>query len=508
MKLIGWHFLSLILCFTAHAYTKGKTYKITVLHTNDHHGRFWQNKDGELGLAARSTLIQQLKAKAKADGSHVLLLDAGDINTGIPQSDMLDAEPDFKGMSLLGYDVMALGNHEFDNNLSVIRQQQKWAGFPFISANIYHVKGPRVFPARVKKEIEDLKITIFGLTTEDTPLKAKPGNTKGLEFKKAVNEAKKIVPEYRKDSDVIIAVTHIGHYPNENQGADAPGDVTLARKVDGIHLIVGGHTQKPLFGPDIQNGSIIVQAYEWGKYVGKVDLEFTDGKVVLKDYKLIPVNLKDSGVRIPEDQKILTALKAFKDKGDKSLLIPLGKLDHDLNGKRELVRYQEAPLANFFTTAFRDKFNTDIAIINSGGIRETLYAGVVTYESVLTCLPFGGEIVIAEMSGKDLKKYLEHVVFELNPGSGSFAQIAGVEVLGKKETKQIVNLLINNRPLEENRIYSIALPEFIAIGGDKYPPVKFKKFGFTDAEIVKEYLLKIKDLKSENFKVKNYIKFQ
>lgn len=508
MKFIGWVSLSFILSLSAQAYTKGKIYKLTILHTNDHHGRFWQNKDGELGLAARFTLINQLRQDAKENGSHVLLLDAGDVNTGIPQSDMLDAEPDFKGMALLGYDVMALGNHEFDNTLPIILKQKQWAGFPFISANIYHQKGPRVFPARIKKQLDDLIITIFGLTTEDTPLKAKPGNTKGIEFKKAVNEAKKIVPEYRKDSDVIIALTHVGHYPNESHGADAPGDVTLARKVDGIHLIVGGHTQKPLFEPDIQNGSIIVQAYEWGKYVGKVELEFQDGKVTLKDYKLIPVNLKESKTRISEDTKILAALKRFKDIGDKSLLITLGSLDSDLKGEREIVRYQEAAIGNFITAAFKDKYQTDLAIMNSGGIRDSLHKGTITYESVLTTLPFGGEVVVTTMTGNELKKYLEYVVFNLNAGSGSFPQISGVELVADKNTKKLINILINTRPIEESKLYTMALPEFIAVGGDKYPAVKFKKFGYTDAEVLKEFILKQKKIKASDFASKNYVKFQ
>ena len=100
-----------------------KTYKLTVLHTNDHHGRFWQNKYGEYGMAARKTLIDELRADIESEGGSVLLLSGGDINTGVPESDLQDAEPDFKGMSKIGYDAMALGNHEFDNSLDVLFKQ-------------------------------------------------------------------------------------------------------------------------------------------------------------------------------------------------------------------------------------------------------------------------------------------------------------------------------------------------------------------------------------------------
>ena len=101
--------------------------KLTVLHTNDHHGRFWPNGDGEYGLAARKTLIDKVRAEVKAAGGEVLLLDGGDVNTGVPESDLQDAEPDFKGMNLLGYDASAVGNHEFDKPPAVLAKQRGWA---------------------------------------------------------------------------------------------------------------------------------------------------------------------------------------------------------------------------------------------------------------------------------------------------------------------------------------------------------------------------------------------
>lgn len=97
---------------TALAYEQDKTYKITVLHTNDHHGHFWRNEYGEYGLAAQKTLVDGIRKEVAAEGGSVLLLSGGDINTGVPESDLQDAEPDFRGMNLVGYDAMAIGNHE------------------------------------------------------------------------------------------------------------------------------------------------------------------------------------------------------------------------------------------------------------------------------------------------------------------------------------------------------------------------------------------------------------
>jgi 5'-nucleotidase/UDP-sugar diphosphatase len=114
----------------AHEWNEDTTYKLTVLHTNDHHGRFWQNKYGEYGMAARKTLIDELRAEIQAEGGSVLLLSGGDINTGVPESDLQDAEPDFKGMSKIGYDAMALGNHEFDNPLGSVVQTARVGKLP------------------------------------------------------------------------------------------------------------------------------------------------------------------------------------------------------------------------------------------------------------------------------------------------------------------------------------------------------------------------------------------
>lgn len=169
-----------------------KAYKITILHTNDNHGRFWENKYGEYGMAARKTLLDQIRTEVKAEGGTTLLLSGGDINTGVPESDLQDAEPDFKGMNMLGYDAMALGNHEFDNPLDVLRKQEGWADFPFLSANIYDKKtGERLFQPYQIFEQQGIKIAVIGLTTEDTAKIGNPEYIGGVEFRDPKAEAKK-----------------------------------------------------------------------------------------------------------------------------------------------------------------------------------------------------------------------------------------------------------------------------------------------------------------------------
>ncbi len=213
-------------------------------------------------------------------------------------------------MSRIGYDAMAVGNHEFDNPLGVLREQQAWADFPFLAANIYgQNSGERLFePYRIFNR-GDLKIAVLGLTTKDTAKLGNPEFISDIRFTDPVAEAASLVPELREQADVVIAATHMGHYVDAAYGINAPGDVTMARQVNGLDMIIGGHSQDPVCMaadgttvtgyqpgdvcmPDVQNGTLIMQAHEWGKYVGRADLVFKDGELRLESYQLIPVNLK------------------------------------------------------------------------------------------------------------------------------------------------------------------------------------------------------------------------
>ena len=194
--------------------------KLTILHTNDHHGRFWPNSDGEYGLAARKTLLDRIRAEVKAAGGEVLLLDGGDVNTGVPESDLQDAEPDFKGMNLLGYDAIAVGNHEFDKPVAVLDKQRQWAKFPLLAANIYK-GGRRMFEPYRVFERGGYRIAVIGLTTDDTQKMVLPENIVGIEFRKPADEAAKLMPELRSKADMVIAATHMGHYSDGQRGVNA-----------------------------------------------------------------------------------------------------------------------------------------------------------------------------------------------------------------------------------------------------------------------------------------------
>ncbi|EJF5606677.1 bifunctional UDP-sugar hydrolase/5'-nucleotidase [Salmonella enterica] len=508
----------------AQAYEKDKTYKITILHTNDHHGHFWRSEYGEYGLAAQKTLVDSIRKAVAQEGGSVLLLSGGDINTGVPESDLQDAEPDFRGMNLIGYDAMAVGNHEFDNPLTVLRQQEKWATFPFLSANIYQKStGERLFKPWAIFTRQDIKIAVIGLTTDDTAKIGNPEYFTDIEFRKPAEEAKVVIQELNMNEkpDVIIATTHMGHYDNGDHGSNAPGDVEMARSLPAgsLAMIVGGHSQDPVCmasenkkqvnyvpgtpcAPDKQNGIWIVQAHEWGKYVGRADFEFRNGEMKMVNYQLIPVNLKrkvtwDNGKservlytpEIAENPHMLSLLTPFQNKGKAQLEVKIGSVNGLLEGDRSKVRFVQTNMGRVILAAQIARTGADFGVMSGGGIRDSIEAGDITYKSVLKAQPFGNIVVYADMSGKEVVDYLTAVA-QMKPDSGAYPQFANVSFVAKEG--KLTDLKIKGEPVDPAKTYRMATLSFNATGGDSYPRIDNKpgyvNTGFIDAEVLKEFI--------------------
>ncbi|MGL0815949.1 bifunctional UDP-sugar hydrolase/5'-nucleotidase UshA [Vibrio vulnificus] len=501
------------------------TYKLTVLHTNDHHGRFWQNKYGEYGMAARKTLIDELRAEIQAEGGSVLLLSGGDINTGVPESDLQDAEPDFKGMSKIGYDAMALGNHEFDNPLDVLMKQKEWANFPMLSANIYDKKtGERMFQAYEMFDKQGIKIAVIGLTTEDTAKLGNPEFIGAIDFRDPKEEAKKLIAELKETEkpDLIFAVTHMGHYEDGKRGINAPGDVALARYLNegDLDMIVGGHSQEPVCmeapnvvkknfkpadecKPDQQNGTYIVQAHEWGKYVGRADYEFRNGELRMVSYDLIPVNLKKKvevdgksqrvfiESEIKEDTALLEFLRPYQEKGQEQLNVKIADTNGKLEGDRNVVRFQQTNLGRLIAVSHMERAKADFAVMNSGGVRDSIEVGEVTYKDVLTVQPFANILTYTDMTGKEVLDYL-NVVATKPVDSGAYAQFAGISMT--VANGKVSNVFIGGKQLRLDETYRFTVPSYNAAGGDGYPKLTghpgYVNTGFVDAEVLKEFLEK------------------
>ncbi|MDH6027189.1 bifunctional UDP-sugar hydrolase/5'-nucleotidase UshA [Vibrio splendidus] len=517
-----------VTCDTADSCTK-----FTVLHTNDNHGRFWENSKGEYGMAARKTLIDSIRAEVTQNGGETILLSGGDINTGVPESDMQDAVPDFVGMNLLGYDAMALGNHEFDNSLDVLDMQAELADFPMLAANIYIKDGDTVTDERLFSPykvftINGLKVAVIGLTTKDTAKLVNPDNVATIHFADPQVEIKKAIKEIEANEtvDLIFATTHMGHYADGQHGSEAPGDVLLARSLEEGQLdaIIGGHSQNPVCmegneyadfnpgddcKPDQQNGTYIMQAHEWGKYVGRADFEFYDGKLHLAKYDLVPVNLKEKDENgsyqfiqseIKPDATVKSILYPYQQQGQDLLDVIISKTDAKLEGDRNVVRAEQTNLGHLLGEAYRtyDLVNADFGVMNSGGVRDSIAAGDIAYRDVLTVQPFGNFVTKATMTGTEVKAYLD-VVATKTAGSGAYAQLDNISLTVDCDLSDVTIREINNKTFSLTDTYTFSVISFSAAGGDDYPVIDVESTQLTDAAVLREFFVKNPDVTAANY---------
>ena len=479
-------------------------YQLTILHTNDQHGHFaafdchpFQDIGG---MAAQSTLVNTVRAEVEAKGGDVLLLSAGDVNTGVPESDLLDARPDFELMGRLRYDAMVPGNHEFDNPLAILKKQRQWAGFPFLAANVLDAAGGEtIFDACLIKTLGEVRVGILGLTTARTPQMVLPENIKGLRFHDPLAVAAARVPKLRQEVDLLIALTHLGLHPQpEARDADRVDDRRLAEEVPGIDVIVGGHSHSLLRQPVTAGRTLIVQAGEWSRYVGRLDLHIEKGQIVSCDYALLPVNLKKTiryrdrdytlfqGQAYVPDPSIAKAVAGYMAEAGDRLGEPVGRTDVFLDGRRDQVRFRETNLSRLITESMRARTGADMAFQNGGGIRDSIAPGLITYRDLLRVLPFGNTIVDLELQGSEILDMLRHAA-AIEPGQGGFLHAAGLS--WKTQQGKPIQVRVHGRPLKPDRRYSAATNSFLAAGGDGYALLADcpqYDTGYLDVEVLRE----------------------
>lgn len=499
--------LGLIGGFSA-GYCIGKEYKLTILHTNDHHGHFQEFDpypvSGVGGLAAQSTLVNTVRAEVEGGGGHVLLLSAGDVNTGIPESDLFDAEPDIKAMNMMGFDAMALGNHEFDNPLDVLKKQQGWAQFPLLAANVVQkISGELLVDPYVIKEIDGLRVAVLGLLTDQMPSMVLADYVKDLEFRGVIATAQKYIPQLKEEADLIVALTHIGFY---GEDSSRTGDIQLAMAVPELDVIVGGHTHTKLEEPYVVGKTLIVQADGYSEYVGRLNLvvDSDTDSVTAHSYQLLPVNAKKTvkyngkkyysyvGTGYVEDQEILDAMNPYIEGADELLNKPVGIAAVELTGGKSVSRTRETNLGNLITDGMRAKIGADIAFQNGGGIRAGIAPGQITYRDLLTVQPFGNTLTEIEMTGAQIIDVLDAAAARV--GTGGFMQVSGIEVTYNVGTGKAEKVMIDGEAIDQEKIYKVVTNNFLAAGGDGYALLAtLAKYdtGYVDAEVTMEYIQKI-----------------
>lgn len=488
-------------------------FKLTVMHTNDTHAHLDN-------IARRITAIKQVRQA----NPNSLLLDAGDVFSGTLYFSEFNGLADLEFMNLAGYDAMTFGNHEFDKGTATLANFVKDAKFPFVSANVDFSKDDNL-KARfnnsvssnpedgkiyngIVKEVNGEKIGIFGLTTAETKNISSPG--KDVVFEDYIEEAEKAVEAFEAQGvNKIIALTHIGY--NDGGGDN---DLTLAKEVEGIDVIVGGHSHDKLTEPVVdQTGeepTIIVQANEYSKYLGTLDVEFDkNGKVIGHAGKLIEIDKKVNNTYELQDDPEAAQILAAKYKPivlEKQNTV-VGQAAVDLIGGNPPARVGETNLGNLITDGMLAKAktinpDTVIALQNGGGIRATVPAGNITLAKILEVMPFGNSLGLMRLTGAEIKEALEFSVKDAPKPFGGFLQVSGMKFTydsrkpaGERVLTVEVNEGDNYVPLDPAKTYVVATNIFTAKGGDGYTMFakayaegRVSEPGYVDWEMFRDYI--------------------
>lgn len=470
--------LALALLVTALPATLADSY-VTILHFNDYHGYLMPVEvDGKSvgGLARLATAVREVRAWNDPRGNTTLLLVAGDILQGTPFSMAYKGEPDVLGLNLMGVDAMAVGNHEFDFGQDNLHKLMELARFPIISANIYvRETSERLADAFVRFTLPDgTPGAIFGLTSEDTPVETMPVNVVGLEFTSPYEEARKVLDEIGDTAQLLIAVTHIGHEE----------DLELARMFPQLDVIIGAHTHTVVETPVRVGKTLVCQAGSYGRYLGQLDMLVRDGDVAKHRGFL-----RRMDARVALDPAVQAVADEYASRLEEQLREVVAHAEAHLDGERDDVRSRETNLGNLVTDLYREYTRADVALVNSGGIRSSIAAGPITVGDVLQVAPFSNLIAVKEVTGAQLRRALEFAARIERP-HGGFPQVSGMSIV--IEGDRLVEVTVGGEPLDDEKTYTLAAPEFLLAGGDGYhmltegaPPVYL---GFTDNTILMQML--------------------
>jgi len=442
--------LCLSLCLPGPACTTTET--LTILHVNDFHGSLQPTRTGadrpEEGGAAR------LAALVKTERTPTtLFLAAGDLMQGTNLSNLFAGRPVIEAFNLMGLDAAAVGNHEFDDGQPALSERAAEARFPFLAANI---AGDGPWQPTLIRKVGSLRVAIFGLTTEETPVATHPRNVQGLVFNNAVETARTLVAELRPQADLIVALTHLGAEEDEKLAAAAPG----------IDVIIGGHTHTRIEKPATIGETLLLQAYERGVFLGRLDLEVTKGKVLAHRYRLLPVTAAAG-----EDPAVAALVAAYLQQSGDKMNEVVGTAAVDLEGGKEAMRSRETTLGDLVADVMREAAGADVALINGGTIRAGIPAGPVTVGAIYNVLPFDNWLISFAVTGKELRESLETGVARVEVRDGGFPQVSGMSYTFDPEApagSRIVAVSVGGAPLEETRRYVLATHDFLAAGGNGY----------------------------------------
>ncbi len=480
-------------------------YSITILHTNDFHDRFEpisrfnsgcseeDNTEGKcFGGAAR--MVTAIEA-AKARHDNWLLLDAGDQFQGTLFFQYYGGDVQAEIMGKLGFDAMAVGNHEFNNGPEGLAGFVNQVEFPVLMSNA-DLSGEGLLSDIIEKSVVIEKagerIGIVGVTPRNNDELSSPGPN--IIFTDPSEAIQAEVDALTADGvNKIIVLSHSGFAT----------DLVIAQNTTGVDLIVGGHSNTFLSNtddgadgpyPEMMNGVPIVQAFAFGKYLGELEITFDDdGNVV--EAKGEPILLDAS---VAEDPDTKARIAELAEPLDEIRNRVVGEAAGAIEGDRSVCRVEECPMGNLVADAMLDRVadqGIQVAFTNSGGIRASIDAGEVTMGEVMTVLPFQNTLSTFTASGQTLIDALENGVSQVEDVAGRFPQVAGMTFTWDSSAEpgsRIVSVEIGGEPIDPAATYGVVTNNFLRGGGDGYAMFTLATdaydFGPDLADVLAEYM--------------------
>lgn len=429
---------------------------ITIVHTNDTHGRILADDDnGVLGWERVATIVEQTRNQ----NPNTLVLDAGDALHGTNESQFFSGASVINAMNSVGVDVMVPGNHDFNYGQDRLLALEQEAAFDIVSANVINVTEDEsenfLLKPYVIRELGQLKVAVFGLSSVDTPILTHPKNVVGLTFTDPVLTAQALLDDL-PEVDCVIALTHLGY----------DEDKKLAQEVPEIDIIIGGHSHTETLIAEKVNNTYIAQAGEWTKHVGRENLIFYKGELV--DVISTPVDFDAS---IPSSPRTGKLASVVAERVQEEMQAVIGKAVTLLNGERADVRARETNLGNLIADVMLESTGADVAMTNGGGIRASIPVGDITVNSVKTVLPFGNTLTTIKLTGEQLVSVLEHSVRLYPETNGGFMQISGLTFSfdpSKPAGERVIEVKVGGMLLDKEAIYTVATNDFTAAGGDGF----------------------------------------
>jgi 5'-nucleotidase len=429
-----------------------KTKKFTILHSNDMHGDFMAEVNGQEGqLVGGLALLSGYINRVRIEEKNVLYVISGDM----VQGSLIDSE--YKGistmeiMNYLAPDVVALGNHEFDYGLAHLLFLEKMANFPIVNANLYIKKYNKrlMNPYKIIKK-DGFEIMFTGIITEKIMDALKQDKLVGsfVTLEEAKNEVGIICNAYKNDDiDLTILLTHIGY----------ESDLELAKMLDpswGVDMIIGGHSHTVLEQPTKINNILVTQAGVGSNQIGRWDIEVDDETNSIVNYKwqLIPI---DSNLAQP-DKELEKFIATFGDEVDRKYQTVLCKAAIELtHPKREV----ETTLGNLIADAIAQTSQAEVALIGSGSIRVNKLGPIITLKDFLACFPYDDSITKYSVTGGQLRRIFEHFMRPGNrDGEGECYQVNSlVRATYEERQNKLIGLTINCEEVVDSKQYTLAI---------------------------------------------------